>query len=148
VLVNREEIPQAPGLLLEWFRMYAETHSWTGGLETSPAALRGNEEALLDQLREYHRTFFMGAARRLKPSDDRLIVSPALPQTYGVHYAICDRDRPPQVLSGHGNVFLERLHVSGPFEIYEIGSEADRPASNLTPSKSEIPNPNSAEAAR
>ena len=123
VLVNRDEVPRDPRRRLGWFEKYAETHGWAGGLDVRhlPSPVR---ESLAQRLNAYRRSFLLGVARRPAMSPDWLVISPVLVQTYGVRYAVCDRDRPPRRQEGwtSSTERLQHLHTEGPFEIYRIDS--------------------------
>jgi len=126
VLVNRAEVPDDPSRRFEWFLMYAETHQWPHGVATPLTASHGGER-WIEWLSEYRCRFVFGERQTPQPRPDRLVVSSALPQGYGVRYVVCDRDSLPQLAPGYGSVMLEPLHVSGPFELYQIRSTLRTP---------------------
>jgi len=133
VLVNRDEAPRDPSRRFEWFQMYSETHSWPGGVTLSPVSSRGGNP-IVEWLRDYRHSFLFGVARRGKQGPDRLDCSSILWQNYGVHYAICDRGSPPQMVQERGGILLERLHTSGSFDLYRIqgqDSEIRSPKSKI-----------------
>jgi hypothetical protein len=125
VLVSRDEAPSDPSRRFEWFLMYAETHEWPGGVGGLSPSLHG--ERNIEWLREYRCRFLFGLSHHGAPSPDRLVCSSALPQGYGVHYAICDKDLPPRLVQEHGSVSLERLQTVGTYELFKIALTRPRP---------------------
>jgi len=121
VLVNHEEIPQDPSRRFEWFERYVQTHGWPGGDKAQQAQERGST-ALVDYLRDYRRWAASGRMS-FRRSLDWLVVSPALPMTYGVRYALCDRIQPPRLTQADGSVLLDRtdfLASEAHFLIYKV----------------------------
>lgn len=126
VLINRDEVPWDPSRRFEWFQMYAETHGWPGGATLQPASSSGGEK-IIEWLREYRRSFLLGAARRPRASRDWLVCSSVLPRGYGVTYAICDQNSPPQLVQEHDPVSLEPLGAGGSFLLYKISLPSAKP---------------------
>lgn len=120
VVAGRSEAPREVNRRFQWFRRYAQTHGWSGPLET--AAASRNLVTIEEALRRHRRGYWRGVGRLPKPSPDWLVVSPSVVRSQDLRFAICDRERSLRVMdeASSETVVVRRLASEGPFEVLEM----------------------------